>query len=116
MSKQFKLSPNKIKPLATGYGACFATDKITVEGLPIRLMYRDEPDHEIDSGWRFLSGQESDDYLDNAENHGVYDVNTIANYDPAIIPYLNAKIGSAFEKTSEVGSFAEVIDWEPPND
>jgi hypothetical protein len=54
MTKQFKLLPDKIEPLATGDGACLATDKITVEGFPVRFMYREEPDNEIDSGWQFM--------------------------------------------------------------
>ena len=31
--------------------------------------------------------------MDEASNHGVYDVNTIANYDPDIIPLLDAPVG-----------------------
>lgn len=116
MTKSFKLSKDQIKPLATGYGACFATDRITVEGFPVRFMYREAPDNDIDSGWRFLSGSESDEYMDDAANHGIYDVNTIANYDPGILPYLDAPIGSAFEKTPTSGRFVPVEDWAPPED
>lgn len=116
MSKQFKILAEAIRPLATGMGACIATDKITVEGYPVRFMYREEPDNEIDSGWRFMSGYESQEYMDHANNHAFYDVNTIANYDESIIPFLAAPIGSVFEKTPESERFVEVTDWEPPND
>jgi hypothetical protein len=53
-------------------------------------MYRDFPDNEIDSGWRFMSGKESQKYMDDPSNLEIYDVNTIANYDPEIIPLLAA--------------------------
>ena len=86
--KKFKLKESQIKPLAEGFGACFATDLIVIEGKKIRFMYREQPDNEDDSGWRFLAGDESEIYLNNPENHGIYDVNTIANYDPDIIPFL----------------------------
>jgi hypothetical protein len=33
--------------------------------------------------------------------HGVYDVNTIANYDRAIIPLLGTAVGSKFERVNE---------------
>ena len=99
MGKQFKLSKDEIKPLAEGYGACIATDMITVEGYPVRFMYREAPDKDIDSGWRFMSGFEDEEYMDTPSNHAVYDINTIANYDPTIIPFLDAPEGSAFEKT-----------------
>lgn len=115
-TKKFKLSPAKIKPLATGHGACFATDKITVDGRKIAFMYREEPDRDIDSGWRFLSGFESDEYMSDPDNFAIYDVNTIANYDPEIIPLLEAPIGSAFERSEGTGAFEEVEDFDPPDD
>ena len=111
MDKEYKLTSEEIKPLVQGYGACIATDKITVEGYPVRFMYREEPDNDVDSGWRFMSGFESDDYMDNPDNHGVFDVNTIANYDPSIIPLLDSKIGSVFEKADGDELFNEVTDW-----
>lgn len=79
-------------------------------------MYREAPDEEIDSGWRFMSGSESEDYMANSDNLAVYDVNTIANYDPDIIPFLDAPIGSAFERMNRRGPFVEVHDFEAPVD
>lgn len=110
MAKVFKLAKEQIKPLAEGRGSCFATDMITVEGYPVRFMYREEPDHETDSGWRFMSGFESEEYIVNPDNLAIYDVNTIANYDPSIIPFLGSPIGSAFEKTEESERFEPVTE------
>ncbi|MBW8686977.1 immunity protein Imm33 domain-containing protein [Chitinophaga rhizophila] len=61
-----------------------------------------------DSGCVFFSGTETQDYLDNPDNMMLYDVNTIANYDSSIIPFLNAEIGSEFEKRED-GHFYLVI-------
>ena len=116
MPKVFRLSKEQINSLAEGYGSCFATDMITVEGYPIRFMYREDPDNEIDSGWRFMSGFESDDYMENPENHAIYDVNTISNYDQSIIPLLNSPVGSAYEKAEESDIFTLVTDWGPPTE
>ncbi len=113
MEKQFKLKKEQIKPLALGYGGCIASDKITVEGLPVRFMYREKIDNPQDSGWRFLSGTESDEYMDNPNNHAVYDVNTIANYDQSILPLLKSPIGSVFEKVPGSNTFKKVTDWHP---
>jgi hypothetical protein len=55
-----------------------------------------------------VSGYESDDYMNDPGNHGAYDVNTIANYDPDIVPFLDAPIGSAFERENGTGPFVEV--------
>ncbi len=108
--KKFKLKASDIKPVAEGYGACYASDHITVEGRKVGYMYREEPDNDSDSGWRFLSGEESQEYLDNPDNLAIYDVNTIANYDPAIVEYLSAEVGSAYAR-SENGRF---VPEEPP--
>eukprot|EP01133_Synstelium_polycarpum_P029210 gene29210-35700_t len=76
-------------------------------------MYREDPDNALDSGWRFLSGFESDDYMEDPENSGIFDVNTIANYDPSVIPLLDWPVGSVFERTGEQERFVRVTDWEP---
>jgi hypothetical protein len=79
-------------------------------------MYRERPDRDIDSGWRFMSGFESDDYMNDPNNHAVYDVNTVANYDPDIVEFLDAPVGSAFERRGGTGPFVAVDDFEPPAD
>jgi hypothetical protein len=114
--KVFLMSEGDIKPIAVGFGGCIATDMILVDGQPIRFMYRTIPVDPADSGWAFLSGLESDAYMNDAANHGVYDVNTLANYDPSITPFLDAPAGSAFEKTPDSEVFIEVKDWIPPED
>jgi len=111
--KQFLLNAEEIRPLATHRGACIATDMITLRGLPVRFMYRQQPDDKLDSGWRFMSGHEPQSYMDDPGNHAVYDVNTIANYDPSIIPFLDAPFGSVFEKAGAEADFVAVKDWEP---
>lgn len=94
--RKFKLRAEQIKQLIEPMGGCLATDHITVDGLSVGYMYRESPHLALDSGWRFFSGTESDEYVNNPDNTTVYDVNTIANYDPAIIPFLDAPVGSAF--------------------
>ena len=101
MEKTFALDSSAIKPLATGRGSCFATDRITVDGAPVGYMYREVPDGAGDSGWRFFEGSELPDYLADAENFEIYDVNTIVNYDPAILPFLDAEVGTALTRTAD---------------
>jgi hypothetical protein len=96
--KTFRLDAEQIKPLATGHGSCLATDRITVDGAPVGYCYREDPDTPEDSGWRFFAGDESQEYTDDPDRIAIYDVNTIANYDPGIIPLLEAPPGAAFER------------------
>jgi hypothetical protein len=110
--KKFALRADQIKPLVQNRGGCIATDMITVEGARVGYMYRDEPLNDQDSGWVFTAGAESQAYMDDATKHGVYAVNTIANYDPAIIPFLDAPPGVAFAREDPSGGFVQV-DGEP---
>ena len=113
--KPFKIAAGDIRQLVTGRGGCFATDAITVDGRKVGYMYREEPDSAEDSGWRFFSGTESEEYLADPDHTSVYDVNTIANYDPAIIPLLDSPAGSAFERRGWFGKFV-AVPFEPPGD
>ena len=106
--KQFKIPAADIKLLVAGLGGCFATDAITVEGHKVGYMYRENPDFPEDSGWRFFSGAESPEYLEDPANTTIYDVNTIANYDPAIIPLLDSPSGSAFARRGLFKKFVAV--------
>lgn len=96
--KRFKLDKSEIKSLVSGFGACLATDRIVVDGASVGYMYRENGNNEADSGWRFFAGDENDEYMANPERHGVYAVNTVANYDPDIIPFLNSPVGSRYER------------------
>ena len=100
MTNRYKLSADQIRPLALGRGGAIASDRITVDGRLVGYMYRTKPHNSQDSGWAFLAGDESREYMDDPRNHNIYDVNTIANYDPAIIPLLDAPIGTAYIRTA----------------
>ncbi len=112
--EHFKIRADEFRPLAPDRGGCYATDHITVEGRRVGYLYRELPEAAWDSGWRFFSGLESDDYANDAANIAIYDVNTIANYDPEVIPLLDAPPGSAFARDRS-GRFVEEA-FSPPED
>ena len=97
---------------ATG---CIATNRITVEGCRVGYCYREKPDGDWDSGWRFTAGDESDEYMDDPNNAGIYGLNSICNDDPDIIPLLNTPAPCAFER-DENGVFQQIKDWKPDED
>jgi hypothetical protein len=105
MKKSLKIDSADVVQLIPSMGGCIASDKITVDGLPVGFMYREEPEEGWDSGWRFLSGTETEEYIDDSENSGIYDVNTIANYDRAIIPHLNLPNGTELERIEGTDNF-----------
>ena len=108
--------PEKIERLVEHNGGCIASDRITVDGRRVGYMYRDRPRHNADTGWRFLAGDESDDYMNDTDHHHVHAVNTIANYDNDILPFIDAPIGSAFARNPETGRFEPVPSPVDPDD
>ena len=106
--KPFLLSAPELRMLLPGWegpNGCLATDHITVLGKPVGWCYRERPDGQYpDSGWRFFSGEEDDAYVNDVSHVGVYDLNTICNYDPDIIPLLSAPFGTAYAR-GEDGKF-----------
>lgn len=101
----FRLNQDEIQQFVPDMGYCYATNKITMEGLKIGYMYKEMSDDANDSGWRFFSGVETQDYIDDANNIQIFDVNTIANYDNAIIPYLTAPVGAEYIRIDETDNF-----------
>lgn len=108
--KQFKLNEEDIKELVKPMGYCFASDKITVEGFPVGYMYRETPMEKEDSGWRFFSGTEEEEYIDDENNIDAFDVNIIANFDKAIIPYLDAPFDTDLERVEGTDTFEIITD------
>ena len=98
-----------------GADGCIATNRITVEGCKVGYCYREEPDGGWDSGWRFTTGDESEAYMDDPNNAGIYKLNTICNDDPDIIPLLHTPAPCAFER-DENGVFQQIKDWKPDED
>ena len=80
---------------------CIVSDKITKEGFKVGYMYREQLDEgNPDSGWRFMAGNEDDEYMSNPNNHHVFAINTICNYDKDIIPYLTSQVGSVYVRVN----------------
>jgi len=98
-----------------GADGCIATNRITVEGCKVGYCYREKPDGGWDSGWRFTAGDESEAYMDDPNNAGIYKLNTICNDDPDIIPLLRTPAPCAFER-DENGVFQQIKDWKPDED
>jgi hypothetical protein len=109
-SKHFRIPGPSIQRIAPGHGSCIASDRILVDGCKVGYMVRTEPDGDIDSGWQFLAGDESQEYCDEPGNFGVYDVNTVCNYDQSIIPLLGTQPPVAFVRDRVTGQFVRAPD------
>lgn len=109
--KKLCIKPEDIRLLLTdwdGPQGCFASDRIMVDGCKIGECYRLEPDRGDegwDSGWTFLAGDEDEEYSDDGRNFSIYDLNTLCNYDPDVIPFLGMPYGTWLARAEDDGQF-----------
>lgn len=69
-------------------GYCFISNTVTQDGLKIGYMFREQPIDADDTGWRFFSGTESEDYLEDEDNIDEYDIEYALELEPNIEKYL----------------------------
>ncbi len=111
LQKQYYLGKEDIQMLLTDWEEseyCIASDRILVDGCKVGYMYREEARTDfLDSGWRFVAGDESEEYMEDMGHTGIYRLNIICNYDPDIVELLKAPCGTAFLR-NEQGVFQKV--------
>lgn len=91
------------------WGRCVATAMV-IDDERVGFMYRVEPIDEFDSGWRFMSGRESEEYVSDLAHQSWHDVSVIADFDQDIVAHLIAPIGSAFRRVGRSGPLVAVSD------
>jgi hypothetical protein len=77
------------------------------ERKPVGYLYREKPDTDNDSGWRVFSGEETQEYADDAQNFAMYNASTILEIDPSIGALLATHAPAAFERDVS-GEFVQV--------
>jgi hypothetical protein len=107
-SFKYVLKPEDIKPLIEQKGYCYASDMITIEGHKVGYMHREAREDDDDSGWRFYSGHETEEYVENEHHFMMFDLNYVANIDPTIIPYLKMRTGAELERDPDADTFSKV--------
>jgi hypothetical protein len=81
-------------------GYCIAMKSLAREGARVGYMYRERPEESGDSGWRFFRGDETEEEANEPDNLALYDVETIAGCDPAVIARLHSPYGSAWDRVA----------------
>lgn len=74
----------------------------------VGFCYREHSEIKIDSGWRFLYGDEDEEYLDNPDNVIVQDLTDIIDWKPELKDILSARFGSEFEWNSDTEKFEKI--------
>ncbi len=83
--------------------------KRALETDHIGYCYRDYPETNIDSGWRFLYGDEDEDYLDNPANCEAVYPEEMLSINPALDVILSAPVNFEFEWDDEQQMYVEIL-------
>jgi len=91
---------------------CFVNNQILYEQESINYLYREpiEDDYEgdyEDSGWRLMTGKETDEYMDNPDNFSFVSLGAVLSIDDSIIEILESEIGTAYKRNDE-GIFEKI--------
>jgi hypothetical protein len=84
--------------------------KRALEADHIGYCYREYPEITLDSGWRFLYGDEDEEYLDNPTNSETVYPEDMLPINPALDVLLSAPVGSEFEWDEEQQIYVEIVD------
>jgi hypothetical protein len=76
-----------------------ASARVVRDGAPVGWMHRQLPDNDSDSGWRVFSGDETQQYLDDAANAVVIPLRDLVQADAALEPLLDVPSPAAFERS-----------------
>jgi hypothetical protein len=87
---------------------CFVTQGVLRDGARVGYLYRESPDEDKDSGWRFSVGDESDDYMDTADNIAYVSIGAVLARDDSFIHLLDSPSGCAFARDPATGAFVAV--------
>lgn len=96
-------------------GAVMASKMIVDEGKKIVFMSRQKPANEQDSGWRLFCGLETQEYVNDPTNVGIFDPKEILAIDDSIEELLLAPRGSVFEREDENSNWC-IVDSYPMAD
>jgi hypothetical protein len=79
-----------------------------LEADHIGYCYRDDPETNIDSGWRFLYGDEDEEYLEHPIHTEAVYPEEMLSINPALDLILDAPAGMEFEWDDETQAYIEI--------
>lgn len=96
---------------------CLASSLILNERpLPIRFFYKEVPQHVNDTGFRFYSGQETDEFLMEDNAACVAPLDCMERLDPSISELVRmSEVGSVWERLPNSNSWVPVHDYVIPD-
>ena len=87
---------------------CFVTNRVLKDGARIGYLYREPPDADDDSGWRFTANDESTEYMEDERNSAYVSLGAVLSKDDSVLSLLSSPEGSAFVRGANGDEFVAV--------
>jgi len=75
-------------------GGCIVSKNIIEKKGELKWCIREKGLDDLDTGWRFLSSIDTDEYLNDPKNMCVYNYDTIVEIEPAILLIYDLPVGT----------------------
>lgn len=107
---------NLAQSLHVALQVCIASADIKTAGF-VGFAYREEPNFEHDSGWRFFSGNEDDDFNHQSENFVLFKLNDFQKLQPEIETLLQLPhtLNQAWLWDDATQRYQVLEEWQNPN-
>ncbi len=100
-------------PAASEKAALCSSGVVGPERKEVLFAYRQEPDNDQDSGWRFLRGDESETFLADPTNCLVCPLSLVFAMDPSLEDLTRSADGAAFRRASVDARWEPIDHYDP---
>ena len=100
-------------PAASEKAALCSSRVVGPKRQDVLFAYRQEPDNDQDSGWRFLRGDESETFLADPKNCLVCPLSLVFEMDPSLEDLTRSKGDAAFRRASVDARWEPIVDYDP---
>jgi hypothetical protein len=106
-------APSVKPPSHDRYGPLVIASRQVIgpDRLPVGFAHREESKDTFDSGWVFLSGKESQDYLDDSTNLVLSPLELFIEMDPSLSDIVDKSVGTYWERESPSLPWHEIPDY-----
>lgn len=109
-----KVSAAAVAMAAPPHGAALCSSRVVgPKRKDILFAYRQEPDNDADSGWRFLHGDESESFLGDPKNCLVCPLDLVFAMDGTVEALAKKRVGSAYKRESVDARWEKIADYDP---
>ena len=98
--------------LSNALSYAIVSKQVSQQHEAIGFLYREAAAFEHDSGWRFFSGAESDEFCEDAANFDTLPLSQALELCPEAAALMKESSG-AWEWDDERGGFQAASDWQP---